>query len=165
MEFSYLETPVGTLLVAGDEDAVHFIRFPNGKASRPGHGWTEAAPRGALAEAAKQLREYFTGQRKDFDLPLAPEGTPFQRSVWRCLEEIPYGETISYAELAKRVGNPKAARAVGAANGKNPLPIVVPCHRVIAANGTLRGFGGGLPTKEKLLGLEQSARNGGLGGG
>jgi methylated-DNA-[protein]-cysteine S-methyltransferase len=102
----------------------------------------------------KQLREYFAGQRADFDLPLAPEGTEFQRTVWRNLRDIPYGETISYGELAKRVGNPKASRAVGAANGQNPIPIVIPCHRVIGANGKLTGFGGGLPTKEALLALE-----------
>ena len=93
-------------------------------------------------------------QRTDFDLPLAPEGTEFQRNVWQRLQEIPYGETISYGELARRVGNPKASRAVGAANGQNPIPIVIPCHRVIGANGKLTGFGGGLPTKEALLALE-----------
>jgi len=100
------------------------------------------------------LREYFAGKRADFDLPLAPEGTEFQRTVWRNLQDIPYGETISYGELAKRVGNPKASRAVGAANGQNPIPIVIPGERVIGANGKLTGFGGGLPTKEALLGLE-----------
>jgi methylated-DNA-[protein]-cysteine S-methyltransferase len=104
--------------------------------------------------AVKQLREYFAGRRAEFDLPLAPEGTEFQRTVWRNLQDIPYGETISYGELAKRVGNPKASRAVGAANGQNPIPIVIPCHRVIGANGKLTGFGGGLPTKEALLALE-----------
>ena len=113
--------------------------------------------RGPVAEAVRQLLEYFALKRTSFDLPLAPEGTPFQRSVWRHLQDIPYGETISYGELAKRVGNPKASRAVGAANGKNPLPIVIPCHRVIGSNGTLTGFGGGLPTKEALLGLEKNA--------
>ncbi len=107
----------------------------------------------------KQLREYFAGKRADFDLPLAPEGTEFQRSVWRNLQDIPYGETISYGELAKRVGNPKASRAVGAANGQNPIPIVIPCHRVIGANGKLTGFGGGLPTKEALLALETRQLN------
>ncbi len=109
---------------------------------------------GPLAESVRQLREYFAGRRKDFDLPLAPEGTDFQRKVWRKLQEIPYGETISYGELAKRVGNPKASRAVGSANGKNRIPIVIPCHRVIAGDGGLGGFGGGLTTKEKLLALE-----------
>jgi methylated-DNA-[protein]-cysteine S-methyltransferase len=154
MNYTYLDTPIGTLLIAGDAEAVRRIDFPkNGKASTPGEDWTESA-RGPVGQAVKQLREYFAGQRADFDLPLLPEGTEFQRSVWRNLQDIPYGETISYGELAKRVGNPKASRAVGAANGQNPIPIVIPCHRVIGANGKLTGFGGGLPTKEALLALE-----------
>jgi methylated-DNA-[protein]-cysteine S-methyltransferase len=154
MNYTYLETPIGTLLVAGDDDAVRRIDFPkNGKARAPEQEWTESA-RGPVGIAVKQLREYFAGRRAEFDLPLAPEGTEFQRSVWRNLQDIPYGETISYGELAKRVGNPKASRAVGAANGQNPIPIVIPCHRVIGANGKLTGFGGGLPTKEALLALE-----------
>lgn len=155
MNYAYLETPIGTLLIAGDEEAVRRIDFPkHGKASRPQRGWTESS-RGPVGEAVKQLREYFAGGRAEFDLPLAPEGTAFQRTVWRRLQDIPYGETISYGELARRVGNPKASRAVGAANGRNPLPIVIPCHRVIGANGKLTGFGGGLPTKEALLALER----------
>lgn len=154
MNYCYLETPVGTLLIAGDESAIYHIEFPKrGKASRPQPDWIEAE-RGAVAQAVRQLREYFAGKRTEFDLPLAPRGTDFQRNVWRRLQEIPYGETISYGELARRVGNPKASRAVGAANGSNPIPIVIPCHRVIGANGKLTGFGGGLPVKETLLGLE-----------
>lgn len=154
MNYCYLETPIGTLLIAGDEDAVRRVEFPkNGKARRPEAEWCESS-RGPVGEAARQLREYFAGKRTDFDLPLAPEGTAFQREVWRRLQEIPYGETISYGELAKRIGNPKASRAVGAANGQNPIPIVIPCHRVIGASGKLTGFGGGLPTKEALLALE-----------
>ena len=154
MNYTYLDTPIGTLLIAGDEKAVHRIDFPKGgKARLPEQGWSESS-RGPVSQAVKQLREYFAGKRADFDLPLAPEGTEFQRNVWRNLQDIPYGETISYGELAKRVGNPKASRAVGAANGQNPIPIVIPCHRVIGANGKLTGFGGGLPTKEALLALE-----------
>lgn len=154
MNYTYLETPIGTLLIAGDTEAVRRIDFPkDGKARTPGEGWTESA-RGPVGQAVKQLREYFAGRRAEFDLPLKPEGTEFQRTVWRNLQDIPYGETISYGELAKRVGNPKASRAVGAANGQNPIPIVIPCHRVIGANGKLTGFGGGLPTKEALLALE-----------
>ena len=103
----------------------------------------------------QQLRAYFARELETFDLRLAPEGTPFQQSVWNELCGIPYGETISYGELAKRVGNPKASRAVGAANGQNPIPIIIPCHRVIGSDGKLTGFGGGLPIKEKLLALEQ----------
>ena len=155
MNYSYLDTPIGTLLIAGDRDAVRRIEFPEeGKPARPEPDWIESAL-GPIAEAVCQLREYFSGQRTSFNLPLAPEGTEFQRNVWRRLQDIPYGETISYGELAKRVGNPKASRAVGAANGLNPLPIVIPCHRVIGSNGKLTGFGGGLPTKEALLTLEQ----------
>jgi methylated-DNA-[protein]-cysteine S-methyltransferase len=154
MNYCYVETPIGKLLVAGDDQAVRLISFlKNGKPMRPEAEWTESS-RGPVAQAARQLREYFSGKRTEFDLPLAPEGTGFQRSVWQRLQEIPYGETISYGELAKRVGNPKASRAVGAANGQNPIPIVIPCHRVIGANGKLTGFGGGLPVKEALLALE-----------
>ncbi len=154
MNYTYLETPIGTLLIAGDEEAVRRIEFPkNGKPAAPQPSW-RLSPRGPVGEAARQLREYFAGKRQRFDLPLAPEGTAFQRGVWRRLREIPYGQTISYGELAKRVGNPKASRAVGAANGQNPIPIVIPCHRVIGANGKLTGFGGGLPVKEALLRLE-----------
>lgn len=154
MNYAYLETPIGILLIAGDEEAVFRIEFPrNGKPSRPKAFWVECS-RGTVGEAVRQLREYFAGQREQFELPLAPEGTEFQRAVWRSLQEIPYGETISYGELAKRIGNPKASRAVGAANGQNPIPIVIPCHRVVGANGKLTGFGGGLPVKEALLALE-----------
>lgn len=108
-----------------------------------------------LREVIRQLRAYFARELETFDLTLAPEGTHFQRDVWNHLRGIPYGETISYGELAKRVGNPKASRAVGAANGQNPIPIIIPCHRVIGSDGKLTGFGGGLPIKEKLLALEQ----------
>ena len=108
-----------------------------------------------MREAIRQLAAYFAGELEIFDLPLAPEGTPFQLAVWRRLNDIPYGETISYGELARRLGNPKASRAVGLANGANPIPIVIPCHRVIGSNGKLTGYGGGLPIKEKLLALER----------
>jgi methylated-DNA-[protein]-cysteine S-methyltransferase len=157
VNYAYLETPIGTLLIAGDATAVHRITFPQrGHAAKPEPEWQESQ-RGPVGEAVRQLNEYFAGKRAAFDLPLAPEGTAFQRSVWRQLQEIPYGETISYGELARRVGNPKASRAVGSANGANPLPIVIPCHRVIAGDGTLGGFGGGLPTKQMLLALELRA--------
>jgi methylated-DNA-[protein]-cysteine S-methyltransferase len=155
MNYCYMDTPIGTLLVAGDEQAIQRIEFPkDGKPGHPEAGWRELEL-GPVAEAVRQLREYFSGRRTQFELPLNPQGTAFQRSVWRQLQDIPYGETISYGELAKRVGNPKASRAVGAANGQNPIPIVIPCHRVIGSNGKLTGFGGGLPTKEALLALER----------
>jgi methylated-DNA-[protein]-cysteine S-methyltransferase len=123
------------------------IRIPH-SAFRDDH----APPFAAVKE---QLAAYFRGDLQAFDLPLAPAGTPFQRRVWQELARIPYGETISYGELARRVGNPKAARAVGLANGQNPLPIIVPCHRVIGSDGRLTGYGGGLPRKEALLALER----------
>jgi len=156
-----MDTPIGKLLIAGDDLGVHRISFPPkakpGEVTPPEAGWTESV-RGPVKETVRQLKEYFAGRRTDFDLPLAPQGTGFQKSVWRQLCDIPYGETISYGELARRVGNPKASRAVGAANGSNPLPIVIPCHRVIGSSGKLTGFGGGLPVKEALLALESKQR-------
>ena len=156
MNYAYLESPIGPLLIAGDREAVRGIWFPrDGKSVAPQAGW-QASVSGPVGETIRQLREYFAGRRRAFDLPLAPEGTPFRRAVWRVLREIPFGETISYGELARRVGNPKASRAVGSANGANPLPIVIPCHRVIAGDGSLGGFGGGLPAKQALLALEKA---------
>jgi methylated-DNA-[protein]-cysteine S-methyltransferase len=153
MRYDVIETPIGPLLVAADAAGLRRIVFPSrGKAQAPEADWVrDPAP---FRELARQLGEYFAGTRRTFSLGLAPEGTEFQRATWRALSEIPYGTTISYAELARRVGRPAASRAVGAANGANPLPIVVPCHRVIGANGSLTGFGGGLPTKRALLELE-----------
>lgn len=151
MNYTYLDTPLGRLLVAGDDAGLHLISFDT-QQSRPEPDWVEDAD--ALAEAAKQLDAYFAGRLEEFDLELAPEGTPFQREVWRELERIPYGTTISYGELAERIGKPNAVRAVGTANGANPLPVVIPCHRVIGADGSLTGYGGGLEKKEALLSLE-----------
>jgi methylated-DNA-[protein]-cysteine S-methyltransferase len=157
VNYHFLDSPIGTVLIAGDAEAIRRIAFPkNGKPARPEPAWEHSA-RGPIGEAVRQLRDYFAGRRTEFDLPLAPEGTPFQRAVWRQLQDIPYGETISYGELARRVGNPKASRAVGSANGANPIPIMIPCHRVIAAGGKLGGFGGGLRTKQALLDLETRA--------
>jgi methylated-DNA-[protein]-cysteine S-methyltransferase len=157
MNYTYLDSPLGELLLAGEDGALHLISFPSGKSGervrrRPERDWTEDAK--PFRAAAKQLGEYFAGRRERFDLPLAPTGTEFQLSVWQGLRKIPYGRTWSYAELARRIGRPRAMRAVGAANGANPLPIVVPCHRVIGADGSLTGFGGGLPAKRLLLELE-----------
>ena len=154
MKYTYMDSPVGRILLAGDEGSLQLIGFPEGKmVIQPKPEWIESGK--TFHEAIRQLRAYFAGGLVDFDLPLAPEGTPFQLSVWNKLREIPYGETISYGELATRVGNPKASRAVGMANGRNPLPIVVPCHRVIGSDGKLTGFGGGLPAKKLLLALER----------
>ena len=147
-------SPIGRLLVVAEGKAVTEIHFPN-KRVRPARDWEEGSP--LLRRAAKQLEQYFAGRRKAFDLPLEPRGTEFQRAVWAELQRIDYGGTVSYGELATRIARPKAVRAVGAANGANPIPIVIPCHRVIGANGKLTGFGGGLPTKKKLLALESGA--------
>ena len=153
MYYCYLESPIGDLLLAGESDALCVIGFPEGSRRRdPEPDWIfNEKP---FAEACRQLGEYFAGKRREFELPLKKSGTPFQVQVLDALEEIPYGETVSYADIAERVGRPKAVRAVGAANGRNPLPIVIPCHRVIGKGGDLVGFGGGLDTKEALLRLE-----------
>lgn len=153
MYYCYLDTPIGELLLAGDEDALALVSFPEGSMRRdPDPDWIYNEK--PFAEARRQLAEYFDGRRKDFDLPLRLNGTEFQMSVLQALQKIPYGETTSYADIAERIGRPKAVRAVGAANGRNPIPIIVPCHRVIGSHGDLTGFGGGLNTKEALLRLE-----------
>jgi len=149
-----IASPVGPLTVAASDDGLHAIEFTSNRHPvRRDAGWREG-DHPLLRRAQAQLDEYFAGVRRAFDLPLAPRGTPFQREVWLALASIPYGATLSYAQLAARVGRPAAMRAVGAANGRNPLPIVLPCHRVIGADGSLTGFGGGLPTKRFLLELE-----------
>jgi methylated-DNA-[protein]-cysteine S-methyltransferase len=151
--FTQIESPLGPLLLVADEAGLREIRFVNGRhLTAPEPSWKE--DRAPLSKTIQQLQTYFAGELESFDLQLAPEGTPFQLEVWRRLCDIPYGETISYGELAGRIGNPKASRAVGLANGSNPIPIVIPCHRVIGSNGKLTGYGGGLPIKEKLLALE-----------
>jgi methylated-DNA-[protein]-cysteine S-methyltransferase len=154
ISFTYLETSIGSLLLTSADSGLHSVLFPkNGRRAVPDPGWHEDAS--PLREPIRQLRAYFAGELEEFDLTLAPQGTPFQQKVWGELCRIPYGETISYGELAKRLGNPNASRAVGLANGSNPIPIIIPCHRVIGSNGKLTGYGGGLPLKEKLLALER----------
>lgn len=155
LRYCCFETIVGRLLVAGDEEGLRYISFMKGKhVLTPKVGWRE--DRHFLREAMRQLELYFEGRLKEFTLKLVPQGTPFQLSVLIALQEVPYGETISYGELARRIGKPKAYRAVGAANARNPLPIVIPCHRVIGSNGSLVGFGGGLDIKQKLLDFERT---------
>jgi methylated-DNA-[protein]-cysteine S-methyltransferase len=152
--FTKIESPLGPLLLASDEAGLREIHFANGRRPpAPNPEWKENAA--ALKEPVRQLRAYFAGELQNFDLPLSPQGTDFQQKVWSELCRIPYGDTISYGELARRIRNPKASRAVGLANGSNPIPIIIPCHRVIGSNGKLTGYGGGLPIKEKLLALER----------
>jgi methylated-DNA-[protein]-cysteine S-methyltransferase len=153
-----LDSPVGPLALAADEQHLLEIRFPGKLQPTAPDG--QPGDNEVLGEARRQLGEYFAGTRRVFDLPLLPRGTAFQRAVWQALAGIDYGTTISYAELARRIGRPGASRAVGAANGRNPLPIVLPCHRVIGADGSLTGFGGGLPTKQFLLELEGALGDG-----
>lgn len=152
------DSPVGPLLLAGDADALHVLAF--GVGSRPRQidaGWLPDTY-GVLEGVRQELDQYFAGRRQQFSTRLAFNGTPFQNTVWQELTRIPYGETISYLDLAKRIENPQAVRAVGMANGANPIAIIVPCHRVIGSNGSLTGFGGGLPTKRALLELEKGQR-------
>ena len=152
--YTQIESPVGPLLLVADDTGLRQILFVNGRhPAQPEPSWKR--DRAPLNDTILQLQAYFAGELEKFDLQLAPEGTPFQLGVWHRLCEIPYGKTISYGELASRIGNPKASRAVGLANGSNPIPIVIPCHRVIGSNGKLTGYGGGLPIKEKLLALER----------
>jgi methylated-DNA-[protein]-cysteine S-methyltransferase len=154
MYYDYLTTPIGRLLLAGDERGLARLEFDN---PRQGCSITadwkrEAAP---LRAALEQVRAYFAGELLDFQLTLRPQGTEFQRAVWNQLARIPYGETWTYGQIAKLLDRPDASRAVGAANGANPIPVILPCHRVIGSNGSLTGFGGGLPTKRWLLDHER----------
>lgn len=153
MYYCYFDTPIGELLLAGDTDALSMIGFPKGAMRRdPEADWIYNEE--SFVAVREQLAEYFLGDRKNFNLPLSLQGTEFQVSVLEALQGIPYGETTSYGAIAKQIGRPKAVRAVGAANGRNPIPIIVPCHRVIGSSGDLTGFGGGLETKAALLRLE-----------
>ncbi len=152
------DSPVGPLLLAGDQDALHVLAFGVGSRPREIDAAWQPDVKGVLGPIRKELDRYFAGRLKKFSTPVAFKGTPFQNAVWRELTRIPYGETVSYLELAKRIKNPKAVRAVGMANGANPIAIIVPCHRVIGSNGSLTGFGGGLPTKRALLDLEKGQR-------
>ena len=150
MYYCYLDTPIGELLLAGGDDALCLVGFPEGSMRRePEPDWIYSEK--PFAAAREQLTDYFAGNLQSFDLKLRPAGTEFQRKVLDELQKIPYGTTTSYGDIARKIGNPKAMRAVGAANGRNPIPIIIPCHRVIGSSGDLVGFGGGLPTKEALL--------------
>ncbi len=151
--YDRFDSPIGPLTVAVDDNGVRHILFAENRHDAKGREQWQRDP-DAVAEPRRQLLEYLRGERRQFDLILAPAGTDFQLDVWQMLARIPFGATWSYRELAERIGRPTATRAVGAANGRNPLPIVLPCHRVIGNNGALTGFGGGLATKAALLRLE-----------
>jgi methylated-DNA-[protein]-cysteine S-methyltransferase len=154
--FTTIESPIGQLVLAGDGDRLtdlHMLDAP--RPFRIPAEWQRDDD--AFAAPITQLREYFAGERRRFDLDLAPTGNPFEMRVWEALQEIPYGETVSYGEIARRIGDPNAPRAVGLANGRNPIALIIPCHRVIGANGSLTGYGGGLPRKRYLLDLESGA--------
>lgn len=153
ISYTVMKSPIGPLMLAGRDDGLRLVHFSTGRRLKsPQRDWVE--DKTPFKEVIRQLEVYFDGRLKVFDLPLVLDGTEFQLRVWNNLRKIPYGETISYGQLAKRVGSPDAARAVGLANGSNPIPIIIPCHRVIGSNGDLTGFGGGLPLKKKLLALE-----------
>lgn len=153
--YTYVDSPIGRLLLHSDGVALTglYMDVP-GHPPRVKEHWVEDASAGPLPETVRQLGEYFAGRRRDFDLSLRLDGTEFQRRVWNMLKEIPYGATWSYGELAKRIDKPNASRAVGLANGRNPISILVPCHRVIGADGSLTGYGGGLERKQWLLAHE-----------
>jgi methylated-DNA-[protein]-cysteine S-methyltransferase len=155
MRYTMIDSPLGDLLVAGDETGLTALYLPTGRHAthRPG-SWTRDDA--AFSDVRAQLGEYFAGERREFDLTLHPSGTPFQHRVWQALRQIPYGETSSYGRTASAICAPTAARAVGLANGQNPISIIVPCHRVIGANGSLTGYGGGLDAKRWLLAHEQA---------
>ncbi len=155
MEYTTVGSPLGDLLVARDELGITALYLPTGKHPRSADpAWSRADT--SFDDVRTQLAEYFAGDRPQFELPLHAAGSPFQRRVWDALREIPFGETTSYGAIAGLIGSPDAARAVGLANGQNPISIVVPCHRVIGADGSLTGYGGGLPAKRWLLSHEAS---------
>ena len=153
--YAQFATPLGTVLATAVDGALTSVDFIDAKYAKPIlAGWTEDADYPPLKECAQQLGEYFAGRRNRFDLPIAPEGTAFQKRVWREIARVPFGATIAYAELAKRAGAPGCARAAGAATGRNPIAVIVPCHRIVGARGSLTGYAGGLERKQRLLELE-----------
>jgi methylated-DNA-[protein]-cysteine S-methyltransferase len=151
---SVIESPVGPLHLAATDEGLTHILFVDQMDREPQVVSGDGAARRIVRETERQLDDYFAGRRRKFDVPLAPAGTEFQRATWKALAEVPYGETISYAELARRMDRPRAVRAVGAANGANPIPIILPCHRIVGADQSLTGYGGGLDRKRRLLSLE-----------
>jgi methylated-DNA-[protein]-cysteine S-methyltransferase len=155
IRYARYESPLGPVIAIADAEGIISIDFIKAKyAKRIERDWVEDATDPVLGRCFDQLREYFAGKRREFDLPLSPHGTPFQERVWQEIARVPYGETISYGELARRAGAPGQARAAGAATGRNPVAVVVPCHRIVGADGSLTGYAGGLERKQGLLELE-----------
>jgi methylated-DNA-[protein]-cysteine S-methyltransferase len=156
--YDYFQSPQGRMLLVADEKAVSSVSFVGQKyAPRVARDWVRDARHAPIARARRELAEYFGGRRRRFTVRLAPQGTPFQRKVWRAIAGVRYGRTIAYAELARRAGRPGSARAAGAATGRNPIGVIVPCHRIVGSNGALTGYAGGLAKKRALLALEASA--------
>ena len=153
--FTHVDSPIGRLMLAASDNGLRAVEFPENRHPVKREGEWREGRHPLLEEASRQLQEYFAGTRQDFDLPLAPRGTEFQLRVWQALRAIPFGMTWNYAQLANEIGQPSAMRAVGGANGRNPIPIVVPCHRVIRGDGSLGGYRWGLPRKQQLLARER----------
>jgi methylated-DNA-[protein]-cysteine S-methyltransferase len=155
--YTWIDSPLGRILLTSDGEQLTGLHFEREKYfPRIGEDWLESSRAAVLARAARQIHEYFAGERDRFDLPLAPAGTPFQQRVWRALLQVPCGETATYGEIARRIGAPQSVRAVGAAIGRNPISIVVPCHRVVGSTGALTGYAGGLERKRALLARERA---------
>lgn len=155
-DYCYCDSPIGRMLLAGKNGVLEELHFPKATEQLEIPADWQKNETG-FGEILHQLKQYFAGNRREFDLTVAPQGTPFQERVWQELCRIPYGETASYGAIAARIGNPKACRAVGMANSKNPIPIIIPCHRIIGKDGSLTGFGGGLAVKKQLLDLERQS--------
>jgi methylated-DNA-[protein]-cysteine S-methyltransferase len=154
--YCYCDSPIGRMLLVGEKGVLTELHFPNStRELQIPATWQK--DEGCFQETLRQLQQYFAGERREFDLPLAAKGTLFQQRVWQELCRIPYGQTANYGAIAERIGNPKACRAVGMANRKNPIPIIIPCHRIIGKDGSLTGFGGGLDVKQQLLDLERES--------
>jgi methylated-DNA-[protein]-cysteine S-methyltransferase len=156
--YDYYDSPHGRMLLVSSENAVTAVYFVGQKyAATPQKDWRRDRDLAALRQARRELDEYFAGKRRRFDVSLAPEGTPFQRAVWKAIAAVEFGKTITYGELAKRAGRPGSARAAGAATGRNPISVIVPCHRIVGSDGSLTGYAGGLKKKQALLKLEGRA--------
>lgn len=153
-DYTSMDSPVGRLLIASDDHGLRLIEFERARYPEPRDNSWVARTNPILQQTIAELSEYFEGKRREFGVPLAPRGSAFQKKVWNALQLVPYGAVCSYGEIARKIGEPNASRAVGHANGRNPIPIIVPCHRVIGTNGALTGYGGGLHVKEFLLRLE-----------